>query len=77
MTFPTDAELQRRRTLYVGKRIRLIRMKDETSMAPGLEGVVDHVDDGGTLHMHWDNNRSLGLIVGVDEFEVLPTLAAI
>lgn len=55
-----------------GTRIELTSMNDPYSPVPaGTQGSVDHVDDGGTLHMKWDNSRTLGVIPGVDQFTVL------
>ncbi len=54
-------------------RIRLNSMEDPYApIAPGTEGVVDFVDDIGTIHMKWDNGRSLGIVHGEDSFSVLP-----
>ena len=56
-----------------GTRIRLNSMEDPYApIAPGTEGVVDFVDDIGTIHMKWDNSRSLGIVPGEDSFSVLP-----
>ena len=56
-----------------GTRIRLNSMEDPYApIAPGTEGVVDFVDDIGTIHMKWDNGRSLGIVPGEDNFSVLP-----
>ena len=56
-----------------GTRIRLNSMEDPYApIAPGTEGEVDFVDDIGTIHMKWDNGRSLALIPGEDSFTVLP-----
>ena len=56
-----------------GTRIRLNTMEDPYApIAPGTEGEVDFVDDIGTIHMKWDNGRSLALIPGEDSFTVLP-----
>ena len=56
-----------------GTRIRLNSMDDPCApIAPGTEGEVDFVDDIGTIHMKWDNGRSLALIPGEDSFTVLP-----
>ena len=56
-----------------GTRIRLNSMEDPYApIAPGTEGVVDFVDDIGTIHMKWDNGRSLGIVPGEDSFSVLP-----
>ena len=56
-----------------GTRIRLNAMEDPYApIAPGTEGVVDFVDNIGTIHMKWDNGRSLGIVPGEDSFSVLP-----
>lgn len=55
-----------------GKRVRLIRCTDPyTKLSPGLEGVVEFIDDLGTLHVKWDNGSSLGLVPGEDHWTVL------
>lgn len=56
-----------------GTRIRLNSMEDPYApIAPCTEGVVDFVDDIGTIHMKWNNGRSLGIVPGEDSFSVLP-----
>lgn len=56
-----------------GTRIRLNSMEDPYApVAPGTEGEVDFVDDIGTIHMKWDNGRTLGIAPGEDSFTVLP-----
>ena len=56
-----------------GTRIRLNSMEDPYApIAPGTEGVVDFVDDIGTIHMKWNNGRSLGIVPGEDSFSILP-----
>ncbi len=55
-----------------GTRIRLVNMQDPYAPVPsGTEGTVSFVDDMGTIHMEWDNNRTLGLIPNVDAFEII------
>ena len=67
MWFPNEAELKALRERYpAGTRIRLIRMADD--IAPVPPGIID---DAGNIHMKWDNGRSLVLIEGADEFEVI------
>lgn len=56
----------------VGTRIELISMEDPYSpIEPGTKGTVVHVDDMGTLHMKWDNGRSLGVVPGEDSFRII------
>lgn len=73
MRFPNDAELKALRERYpAGTRIRLIRMADDIApVPPGTTGTVAIIDDAGNIHMKWDNGRSLALIEGADEFEVI------
>lgn len=55
-----------------GTRIELISMDDPYApIEPGTKGTVVHVDDIGTIHMQWDNGRTLGLIPGEDKFKVI------
>ena len=37
----------------------------------GMRGTVRLVDDMGTIHMNWDNGRTLGLVPGEDSFRKL------
>ena len=55
-----------------GTRIVLNHMDDPYSPIPGgMRGTVRHVDDMGTLHMNWDNGRTLGVVPGEDSFRKL------
>ena len=59
------------KTLYPkGTRIELIKMgNDEPNPIPnGTRGTVRYVDDMGTIHCFWDNDRTLGLVPDVDIF---------
>ena len=61
-----------RRSYPPGTRIRLLEMSNDPNPVPaGSCGTVLAVDDAGQLLMQWDNGRSLSLIPGVDNFEVL------
>ena len=73
MQFPNERQIQALRERYpVGTRIRLIRMADDIApVPPGMTGTVAIIDDAGNIHMKWDNGRSLALIEGADEFEVI------
>lgn len=55
----------------VGTRIELVYMEDTQAVPSGTKGTVDLVDDMGTIHMKWDNGRTLGLIPEVDEFKII------
>jgi len=58
-------------TGLVGKRIRLIKMEnDPRPVEPGTLGTIKHVG-GGVYNVDWDNGRSLGVVEGEDEFEIL------
>lgn len=55
-----------------GTRIRLINMDDPFApVESGTLGTVEMVDDGGQIHMHWDNGRGLALVPEFDSFEVV------
>ncbi|KAF5069628.1 hypothetical protein DSECCO2_230950 [anaerobic digester metagenome] len=57
----------------VGTRLELTSDMDD-SYAPvlaGTQGEVISADDIGTLHMQWDNGRSLGIVIGEDHFKVI------
>lgn len=59
-------------TFPAGTNIILIRMGDDPRpIPPGTKGRVVHVDDIGTVHCVFDGGRSLGLIPGVDVFEII------
>ena len=74
MQFPNEQQLKALRERYpAGTLIRLIHMKDPLApVSPGTAGEVQMVDDGGNIHMLWENGRTLSLIESVDVFEVIP-----
>lgn len=56
----------------VGTRIELVQMEDPYApVESGMQGTVKNVDDAGTLHMKWDNGRTLGIVPGEDQFKVI------
>lgn len=60
-------------TNLIGKRVRLQYTNDMyTRLRPGDEGVVDFIDDFGTVHVSWENGSSMGLITSEgDRFTVI------
>ena len=54
-----------------GTRIVLDHMEDNWAVPRGTRGSVTQVDDAGTIHMKWDNGRSLGIVPQVDQFRKL------
>lgn len=54
-----------------GTRILLNHMDDKWAVPPGTRGTVVHIDDGGHIHMKWDNGRSLSLVPEADDFRKL------
>ena len=53
----------------LGKQIELVYTDDQyTNLKPGDTGIINFIDDFGTLHVNWDNGSSLGLISGVDKW---------
>ncbi len=57
----------------VGDRLRMVLCSDPYApILPGQKGTVEHIDDMNTLHMTWDNGRTLGVIIGEDEVEKVP-----
>ena len=50
-----------------GCRVELVSMGDDPrGILPGTKGTVVVVDDIGTIHVKWDNGRSLGVCYGED-----------
>ena len=55
----------------IGKRIKLITMFDDPHpIESGSMGTISHVG-GDVMNVNWDNGRSLGVVIGVDKYEIL------
>jgi hypothetical protein len=53
-----------------GKRIKLIKMVEESDPVPsGTEGTIYHVG-GGVINVKWDNGRDLGIIIDRDMYSI-------
>lgn len=55
----------------IGDRICLLSMDDPQAPSQGTEGVVESIDDLGTIHVRWDNGSHLGLVPRVDRWTVI------
>lgn len=68
----TQSEIKRFKLQYPeGTNVKMVSMDDLYVTIPmGTVGVVENVDDIGTIHVKWENGVRLGLIPGVDSFEV-------
>jgi len=56
----------------IGRKVKMVYTSDAyTDVVPGDVGIVSHVDDAGTVFVNWDNGSGLGLIPGIDSFEVI------
>lgn len=54
----------------VGTKVKLVFTNDEyTRLKPGSVGVVNFIDDMGTLFVKWEDGSNLGLIPGVDRWQ--------
>lgn len=71
--FPSRKEVERIKKQYpVGTRIELISMEDpHAPIECGMQGTVVCIDSIGSLHMKWDNGRTLGIVPGEDSFKVI------
>lgn len=54
-----------------GTRLELISMEDPQAVPPGTRGTVQFVDDIGSIHMNWDNGKTLTLVPKEDSFRKL------
>lgn len=55
----------------IGKRIRLIEMKDDPQpIEGGTYGTIFNYG-AGVINVEWDNGRTLGVIIDLDEFEII------
>ena len=55
----------------IGKRIRLNQMCDEPNpIESGTMGTITHVG-GDVINVKWDNGRSIGVVIGVDSYDII------
>lgn len=71
--FPSKEVIEGLREKYPkGTKVRLIKMEDDPfPIEIGTKGVIEHIDDIGTIFVNWENGRSLGLAYGKDKFQAI------
>ena len=71
MKMPSREIIQRLREQYPqGTQVELVSMTDPyRTIPPGTKGIVDRVDDIGTVFVQWDTGSTLGVVYGVDEIK--------
>ena len=64
-------QVQQQESLRIlNKRVRLIKMNDPNPIESGTEGTIYNIGFD-IINVKWDNGRTLGLVIGEDEYEVL------
>lgn len=68
----TQEQIEKIKNKYKkGQKVELIKMYDLQAIPKGTKGIIDNIDDKGTLHIKWETGSTLGLIVGTDEFKII------
>lgn len=66
------SELTKESYYLLGKRVQLVYTNDQyTNLQYGDLGIVNFIDDTGTVFVSWDNGSKLGLIPGVDRWKLV------
>ena len=60
-----------KRACQPGTQIVINNMNDPRPIPSGTKGVVNHVDDMGTIHCEFENGRRLGVVPGEDDFTII------
>jgi len=68
MNYPNKEIVESIKRRYpIGSMVELISMNDPyCKLAEGETGIVQYVDDIGTIHVKWNNGSSLGVAYGED-----------
>lgn len=79
MYFPKAEEVKKVREQFPeGTRVQLVKMNDSyANLSAGMKGIVDSVDDCGTIHVIWDDGHRLGVVYGEDECKIVPDLLTV
>lgn len=72
--FPSRETVERLRKQYpAGTHVELVSMNDPyTTLKPGDQGTVRHVDDIGSVFVRWDNGSGLAAAYGEDIIRIIP-----
>ena len=67
MNFPSREIVEELRKQYPkGTIVELVRMDDAYAPPVGTRGIVQGVDDAGSLMVHWNNGSGLNVVYGED-----------
>lgn len=70
--YPSREQVKRIKVRYpVGTKVRLVRMDDPQAPPVGTVGVIQGVDDIGSLLVEWATGSRLHLIIGEDQFHLI------
>ena len=73
MLYQRDYVAHMREKYPPGTRVEVVPLcNEEEHLKPGTKGTVVGVDDQPALLVHWDNGSSLSLLIGQDQFRVIP-----
>ena len=73
MLYQRDYVAHMREKYPPGTRVEVVSLcNEEEHLRPGTKGTVVGVDDQPALLVHWDNGSSLSLLIGQDQFRVIP-----
>ena len=73
MLYHRDFVERMRKQYPPGTRVEVTSLcNEEEHLKPGMKGTVVGVDDQPALLVHWDNGSSLSLLIGQDQFRVIP-----
>ena len=77
--FPSKETVMALRKQYPkGTRVILVHTNDShTKLRPGDLGIVDFIDDAGSIFCIWDNGSMLGVAYGEDEICILNNADAV
>lgn len=72
LSFPSKGLVESIRKKYpTGSRVELVRMDDPQAPPVGTRGIVERIDDIGTIWVRWDNGSGLGVAYGADKCRII------